>query len=281
VLRGILFGVALVAAPAHQGGGHIASNPHQAAHQNDHSASSASQSEARAPLIIEVEPSAREVERAAQQEAAHGKILGLQPDGWVAIFTLSLTVSTILLWLDTRKSANAALKAANVAEDALTVLERPFLFLTIDSARGAYDPAVLAANGKTQPGVWYKWHNFGRTPAILRTGRYELTALPIEPVSMFFTEDDKTGETIVGADKSSEPEEVRVYVPGITSADQASIQARTLTLYFWGEVEYADVFGYLHTTGFGVCWVDKERFWTSFGGDAFNYRKRRRDPNAK
>ncbi|WP_144052801.1 hypothetical protein [Acidocella sp. MX-AZ02] len=57
---------------------------------------------------IQIQPSPQEVEAVAEQEAAKRRIFGLEPDAWVAIFTLVLSLSTIFLWWETRKLSKLA-----------------------------------------------------------------------------------------------------------------------------------------------------------------------------
>ena len=64
------------------------------------------------PRVIEVEPSAQEVEAVAEQEAAKRRIGGLQPDWWLVIFTGILSLGTMGLWLATRKLVTGAEKTA-------------------------------------------------------------------------------------------------------------------------------------------------------------------------
>jgi hypothetical protein len=60
----------------------------------------------------------------------------------IAVFTLILTASTVLLWRETKRTAG-------IAERSLTDLERPWLFVTIsaaiikDGVPGGHDPAVM------------------------------------------------------------------------------------------------------------------------------------------
>ncbi len=137
---GLALVASLVAAPI-KGGQEVAARAQETADSHQDTASDATDRQARTPTIIQVEPSPQEVAAAGREEAAHAEIFGLQPDAWVALFTFVLGVSTILLWLETRrlakdgerssgaavKAANAAEKAANVAETALKAANRPIV----------------------------------------------------------------------------------------------------------------------------------------------------------
>jgi hypothetical protein len=114
-----------------------------------------------APTVVEVEPSVNVVEAVAEREAAHNAILGLEPDAWVAIFTGTLMLSTILMWRDTRRSANAALKAANVAEMTLVATQRPYL-----SVGGEHRLTQDDSGAVTGIEFWFVIKNKGNTPAL-------------------------------------------------------------------------------------------------------------------
>src|SRR5208337_3991100 len=79
---------------------------------------------------------------------------------WAAIFSGLLFFSTTGLWVVTRTAANAAKKAADVAEQALTVLERPYIFID------AITIAPITQYRLGQPS--YVLKNYGKTPAVIR-----------------------------------------------------------------------------------------------------------------
>jgi hypothetical protein len=101
-----------------------------------------------------------------------------QPDIWVAAFTGLLFVSTALLWNATDQNAKAALKAANVADDALKTIERAFVFVEgfdveLTSAADAKEvrPENLPPRYQSEPELFItrfallpRWKNSGSTP---------------------------------------------------------------------------------------------------------------------
>ncbi len=91
----------------------------------------------------------------------------------VAIFTAILGVSTIGLWLATKRSAA-------IAERALTDVERPWVFRDIVTVTVRHRPGVKFNDWM----VKLKWRNVGRTPALLVDLQFkieDLANLPAQP----------------------------------------------------------------------------------------------------
>lgn len=79
----------------------------------------------------------------------------------IALFTLVLMISTILLWRETRRTANIARRAAETGETALIIPQRAYVFH--DQINMS---AVCAADGSVLAWVVIPgWKNFGTTPA--------------------------------------------------------------------------------------------------------------------
>jgi hypothetical protein len=95
----------------------------------------------------------------------------------LAVFTCVLAVSTFFLWLVTGTAARAALRSADVAERALTDLERPFLLPSLP-------PVVFEArrDQRNREFLRYGFCNYGRTPAIIthRDAKCVITDSPLE-----------------------------------------------------------------------------------------------------
>jgi len=138
-----------------------------------------------APIIVQVQPSAQEVEAVANQEAANRRIFWLEPDAWVAVFTLTLTITTAFMW-------EATHRAAKVAERALVDLERPYIFIWGISGVQAlrddgYKPRIyynVSNNGKLAARVDDVSIRFGgelngQFPALAVQGDHELLQEPI------------------------------------------------------------------------------------------------------
>ncbi len=178
-----------------------------------------------------------------------------------------------------KMSSYAAIKSANVAEQAISTVERPYLFFSISSTVPYDEKFIDRGKDKTQPKMHYVWENYGRTPAITRRSRFNSAVATKIPVRPKYVEPPKVGESIVAASKSTSQEEW-IHLEGIDASDYLALETGKRHLFWWGYVEYTDVFDRIHTTGFGVRYVPKDRCWTSAGGKAFNFRRTEPDPEA-
>lgn len=172
------------------------------------------------------------------------------------------------------KSADAALKSAFVAEQALYGTEAPFIFIIIAATDGNTIVTVTSPQGVEYPEhVSYMFHNYGRSPAIIREIYLVCIAsegvpspCPFPPLqtNLFKSE-------IVGPGNSSKSEPL----PQIASClpnDGKSHQWASVFAY--GLVRYADVFGNHYLSGFcyafnAIC----NRFY-AIGGANHNYRRK-------
>jgi hypothetical protein len=123
--------------------------------------------------VIEVEPSPEVVDALAEQKATARRLAGLEPDAWVAIFTAVLAVFTILLWRSTRG-------AARTAQEALTTIERAFVFIggfDVELSTAADNPDLdvnrLPPEYQAHPELYItrlfifpRWKNSGSTPTV-------------------------------------------------------------------------------------------------------------------
>ena len=141
-----------------------------------------------APLVVQVEPTAKEVHEEAKREAAEASIFWIKTDAWLVFLTFFLTLATTLLWLETWKlrrgaddqktvderaradeakrlnealkvsqeNAKTALYQARIAEDAYKASNRPWLI--IKPARGASSNREFV----------YTIVNYGSSPAFIR-----------------------------------------------------------------------------------------------------------------
>jgi hypothetical protein len=110
----------------------------------------------------------------------------------ISIFTLVLAISTVLLWRDTNglrrlaakqskdmensmrtasTAANAAKKSADVAEQSLEYLERPFVFISNVSKVGTQQ-------NNTYPSISFNISNYGRFPALVGLAKISARIIP-------------------------------------------------------------------------------------------------------
>lgn len=195
---------------------------------------------------------------------------------WLMLFTGVLALSTIGLWLATRKSAAIAERAAKAA----AAFELPILLVTrIDLNQqniGANEPQwELPSRGCI---IFADYKNHGRTPATVLETSLEWTianALPLDPTYKPLA---ASSGTIVRPEGSGL---VKVGDYDITFSDQQSDALRNGTLKLWafGFIRCRDLLGGEHVLGFCGRWQrGSERLNTphSFvedGPNAYRYQK--------
>jgi hypothetical protein len=161
----------------------------------------------------------------------------------VSGFTGILTVSTLLLWRETKR-------IARVSERALTDLERAHIFIFVEiSADAATAPTFDEQGNILDFPLEIRVHNYGRSPAILwRTGFFtEVTSvlplvLPDAPTVTV------PNGCVIGSDKS----EVLVEGCQISATEWGDVLNGAKKLYCYGFIDYSDTLGNAWSTGY--CW---------------------------
>jgi hypothetical protein len=188
-----------------------------------------------------------------------------------AFFTIVLSVSTILLWLVTRKLAVNS-------ERALTELERPQVFVEIVESGIKADSSGLmsTATGKQ---FEYRFVNYGRTAAQLIELR---TAFPIEasPAMAYPVDPSQGGRkvpvgAVSGPDKPYRETENLMAVCDVSRliAPDAWQKDR---LYFIGWVRYSDIFHNIYITGFCSVFDPLGNRFVLIGDERYNYTRNER-----
>jgi hypothetical protein len=164
---------------------------------------------------------------------------------WIALITFVLAILNFILWLTTRKTAEAALKTA----EALPNIERAYIFVTVIVLE---DEMLRASKGKSFPPIariTVRIWNGGKTPAILTNLQVDVTEMTSgEPLQ---ADIDKMGNEIAPGIfiKSGEYRDHVVQYP-ITPEEWKQVSRDDAWLVCYGCVEYRDVFGKPHETGF-------------------------------
>lgn len=194
-----------------------------------------------------------EIEQAANQgvndEPPAGPF-GLSADWWIAVFTAVLTLSTSLLWLDTRRLAKHAEIEARESR-------RPILLMRI----GFDDPAMWDTRS-----VIVRGHlkNVGAQPAYIYSLVVEAVLLapdapaPVPIVGAPPLSDRGlqrsliTGMLILEVDQPEDEGWFLDYWPRVpfTASDREAYLAGDLEVYFTGVCEYADANANLRELGF-------------------------------
>jgi hypothetical protein len=193
----------------------------------------------------------------------------------------------VLLWRadkTARISARAANKAANVAEMALTDLERPHIFMEVKETNlmwdingiPAPDPRMIVA----PPQLVYSFVNYGRTAAFLIELFERLIPVdgdperdlpqPIDPRKV--SGRTLPEGTIVGPDK---PHEFRLNYP--QASEMKRVRPRGANLFLLGYTRHDDIFGNRNITGFCVVLDYVSHRFTPVGDKRYNYTRKERD----
>jgi hypothetical protein len=179
------------------------------------------------------------------------------------IFTVALVGSNIALWRVTGTAANAAkqaAQAASVSADAVTVVERAYVYPVI-TGHGAIGECIsnatvffLGAPDKDDEPVpetaevTFKFKNFGKTPAILKTAFVGVGVAPLGArIGLAIP------EAVLGVleETNSLRSEMQI---GITRKQAQQIGAYTGHICFEGDITFNDIWDNEHTTEFYFVW---------------------------
>jgi hypothetical protein len=170
----------------------------------------------------------------------------------IAVFAGLLTLSTLLLWVFTMRAANAAKGAAKH----IPAVERAYIFIQPSDKGGFVGP-----DEKTV--AFVEVQNFGPTPGFLETLYGEFS--PTQPKGTKPRYNPSKGtkfavDDVIGKFDVPTPLDQRFEVPGVDP------------IYFFGYVEYRDIFKQRHTSRFcallkpmkGTSALAGERAWSSW-----------------
>jgi hypothetical protein len=232
-----------------------------------------------------------QTQAAANTQIDNDKLFGVKPEGWTAIFTGVLALFTVILTVVSfvqirflikadyiaHIAADAALKSANAAKDAVELseltlvgIEAPILFAY------ARRRIIQIPNMRTilNDGAEYYFKNFGRSPAIVRevyircvTSAHPPPPAPFPPLpsSWFYDEVIESGGT-------GQPRQFTSRDIVVTAEETAGSPATALWVV--GQVRYVDVYGNQYLSGFRLCWNSRLKEFQAMGGSAHNYRRK-------
>ncbi len=169
------------------------------------------------------------------------------------ILTAVLVGSTIGLWTVTHTAANAAKSAA----EALPNVERAYLFLASEF-RHSQKPNAIPGTGDIIE-AQFAFKNYGKTPAILTRIEAEVRTVTALPTELRERAVEIPPGLVIGSGEATPYFTARNL---IVADDLPKIRTRERLVIFVGMVEYRDIFGKLHKTGF--C-VDRDPLGNSFG----------------
>ena len=192
-----------------------------------------------------------------------------------ALFAGVLSIAIFRLWASTRglheemrrlasdnkDSVAAAKQSAEAVEKALTILERPILFVE----KIKFDPR------STRPLASVIVHNYGRTPANVEKFKLSLRVLDYLPTAADEpTTDDLPIDVIIGQGDSWESPSAEC-ADKLTPQRYAAIEGGLVHFYVWGEVHYRDLFGNDYPTVFLRRLDRRHGQWEPIGGMERNY----------
>jgi len=185
-------------------------------------------------------------------------------DWLLVILNFFLVSSTLLLWWVTKTAADATKKAAEaaaVSAGSIAVVERAYVYPVIvghgaigdciKNARIFYegDPSKDDKPADETAEITFKFKNFGKTPALLKTA---FAGLGVAPLGA------KIGlpivESVLGAGEETITPFVSDMQIGITRRQAQHILAYTGHVCFEGRVTFDDIWGNEQTTKFYFVW---------------------------
>ncbi len=173
----------------------------------------------------------------------------------IATFAGILAASTVLLWFNTRRTANAA----RLAAEQIRVVERAYLFVAPTN--------ITLDDTRTETTVHIRVDNPGRTPGILTLVYGQFSKKPPEgEVPVYEGGGSKAFELVINSSN------------GIGAHDPASNLILPVTfkidftdpIHFWGYVEYLDILKKQHTSRFCALIYPAQGKWEIAGGRAWN-----------
>ncbi len=173
----------------------------------------------------------------------------------IATFAGILVLSTVLLWINTRRTA----AAARVAAEQIPAVERAYLFVTPTN--------ITLDDARTETTVHLRVDNPGRTPGILTR------------VYGQFSKKPPKGETPVYEGGGAKEFELVVSSSnGMSPNDPASSVILPVTfkidftdpIHFWGYVDYLDILKKPHTSRFCTLIYPTQGKWEVAGGRPWN-----------
>jgi len=194
----------------------------------------------------------------------YGALIAAIATGIIAWLTCSLRDSTKKMWEETKVAADAALKSANVAEKALTNVERPYLLITMP------DGAVSAPKAVLTPGLpvyAFVVENIGKQIGTIITGNASFTIqtdsappplVTIEPPSSAFCHVRVIGEVTIRPGQENKIAFICQRCAALTAEESDGLENRSLYGFFKVSLLYADPIGNLRNSIYVFVYLPKD-----------------------
>ena len=173
----------------------------------------------------------------------------------IATFAGILAASTLLLWLNTRRTATAA----RVAAEQIPAVERAYLFIAPTN--------ITLDETRTETTVHLRVDNPGRTPGILTMVYGQFSKKPPKGEAPDYEGGgSKEFELVVSSSNGLSPHDPasNVILPVTFKIDFID------PIHFWGYVEYLDILKKPHTSRFCTLIYPAQGKWEIAGGRAWN-----------
>ena len=244
------------------------------------------------PLIVKVVPEEKskdELAREYAREQSEGRLVELTGD--LALYTWRLFLATAGLVFatsglvvvgfrqirDAKEAIAAAVKSANVAERALTELERPFVYGGVSEPGLRVVPSSHKRGSELGRGVLeLSIYNFGRTPAILTRIEYAICPAPHGDIcpamapSVVGGRELPVGTVCVSGDPFVEGQNLRWEF----FDEEDDVIASKQSVWITGFVRYDDIFGAHYITGFTQVFDTVSNRFVRRGGQHYNYTRK-------
>jgi hypothetical protein len=155
-------------------------------------------------------------------------------DAYVALFTAVLAVSTIMLWFSTRDAARGGERAANIAESALTKLERAFVFVKEINLLTDRPPDGLVHQYRVSAIL----ENSGRTPAVRMVYNFNCGHVSEHNIPTFYFKDQGVPASGVLGPQAT----LQTFDRRFSQANLTQIMGGIDRWFIWGWVDYNDIF---------------------------------------
>jgi hypothetical protein len=173
----------------------------------------------------------------------------------IATFAGILALSTLLLWINTRRTA----AAARVAAEQIPAVERAYFFVTPTN--------ITLDDTRTETTVHLRVDNPGRTPGILTMVYGQFSKKPPKgDAPAYEGGGSKEFELVVNSSNGMSPHDPAsgVILPVTFKIDF------TDPIHFWGYVEYLDILKKPHTSHFCTLIYPTQGKWEVAGGRPWN-----------
>jgi hypothetical protein len=175
--------------------------------------------------------------------------------------------------------ATATQRSADVAERALTELERPFVYAQVTQPGLAFVPSAHQRGYELQRSTLeLSLLNFGRTPANLTRLEYQITTAPHGDIASSIDPRRVGGRELpigtVSAD--GHPYAEATYLRLWFFEEEQDIVDGRRSVWLVGFVRYDDIFGNHHVTGFAKVFDRIGGRFVTRGGEEYNYARTER-----